>query len=77
MVGALEFSSDPTVKECLTLLKDPEFLKWLDIPIVTHAQYLRPPVNQFLRSPRQPLNEKLRRSSTNTRVSTGILPSLP
>ena len=32
MVGALEFSSDPTIKECLTLLKDPEFLKWLDIP---------------------------------------------
>ena len=32
MVGALEFSSDPTIKECLTLLKDPEFLKRLDIP---------------------------------------------
>ena len=27
MVGALEFSSDPTIKECLTLLKDPEFSK--------------------------------------------------
>jgi len=36
MVGALEFSSDPNIKECLTLLKDPEFLKWLDIPIHTH-----------------------------------------
>ena len=32
MVGALEFSSDPTIKECLTLLKDPEFLNRLDIP---------------------------------------------
>ena len=25
MVGALEFSSDPTIRECLTLPKDPEF----------------------------------------------------
>ena len=37
MVGALEFSSDPTIKECLTLLKDPEFLKWLDIPSDTRT----------------------------------------
>ena len=29
MVGALEFSSDPTIKECLTLYKDPEFSKRL------------------------------------------------
>ena len=32
VVGALEFFSDPTIKECLTLHKDPEFLKRLDIP---------------------------------------------
>ena len=59
MVGALEFSSDPTIKECLTLLKDPEFLKRLDIPrdtcTILEAARESP-------SPRQPLNEKLRRS---------------
>ena len=32
MVSALEFASDPAIKECLILLKDPEFLKRIDIP---------------------------------------------
>ena len=32
MVSALEFTSDPATKECLILLTDPEFLKWIDIP---------------------------------------------
>ena len=32
MLSSLEFSSDPAIKECLSLIKDPDFLRWLDMP---------------------------------------------
>ena len=31
-LSSLEFSSDPATKECLSLMKDPDFLRRLDIP---------------------------------------------
>ena len=76
MVGALEFSSDPTVKECVTLLKDPEFLKRLDIPSDT-CTILEAAGESISLITKTAIKRKAKDISTNTGLSTGILPSSP